>query len=859
MKKAKLGILAFLLVGFVGGTSLSVSTLNEALSKEARVYAESETITWDIANSNYSNEFVLPTYNDGDVVFSPAKGDNSNPPKYFDKGTAARFYAKNTLTIESTGGFAITKVDFNVATGSSWEMDVCTTTAGTIENDSIVLQAEDKVTELTWTAGASKSNGNIRIQSISVTLQAESLALPSFEVQAKQKEYSAGSTLSLDDFEVLGELSNGASVTKDDFTIEVGMNFDDLGFIADETFIWDETPLDPDNHNAVSFTSKHPSEPGGATYLTKIVQFDVLVPTEIVLEGQLDNVSCMLDEMIDLSGLRVIAMPGGSDVTDVATLTVQGASVTEESMDSISVRAEWNDLTISGVYEISVSPFYRDRLSLSDTNASAGSSSYVSFEGLLKHSGTSYSGSNAGSYDSIQLSATNGTSGIVSTVTEGLIKEVVVDWHEETSSNAALNVYASNTAFTSAADLHEDGNDVVLIGTIDRSSMSLTIDEDYAFVGIAATSAASYLKSIDFIWSPYGDRTLTSIEIVGELGQTSYYEGDAIDASGLSLQCTYSDGNSIVLKSGFDIEWDTPTAVLGHLDIKATVTYGGLETSRMFNISVLQKAIRYSYEFKQGDLNSGTLTAEGVVWNYYQDSDFLGWDTNASAKGIQLGSSSKPIDNASLSSYFMTEDLGVRISSITVNASVASSGSAELKVYLNGEEKDSFSLTTTATEYTVSNLTGYGVVEIRIVNNANKAVYLKSVQVDCYTDQIGSILVPLAAEISNFDSCNLATSDFETFKANNEETIEKYSSELEALMVLDKASQNQGGHKDTYYSFMDKYNYCVSLLPAGANYMGINVLGGADETKYALAVGLVVVAVAGGLGFAFYKKRKEAR
>ena len=325
------------------------------------------------------------------------------------------------------------------------------------------------------------------------------------------------------------------------------------------------------------------------------------------------------------------------------------------------------------------------------------------------------------------------------------------------------------------------------------------------------------------------------------------------------MRCTYSDGNSIVLKSGFDIEWDTPTAVLGHLDIKATVTYGGLETSRMFNISVLQKAIRYSYEFKQGDLNSGTLTAEGVVWNYYQDSDFLGWDTNTSAKGIQLGSSGDPIDNASLSSYFMTEDLGVRISSITVNASVASKGSAELKVYLNGEEKDSFGLTTTATEYTVSNLTGYGVVEIRIVNNANKAVYLKSVQVDCYTDQIGSILVPLAAEISNFDSCNLATSDFETFKANNEETIEKYSSELEALMVLDKASQNQGGHKDTYYSFMEKYNYCVSLLPAGANYMGINVLGGDDETKYALAVGLVVVAVAGGLGFAFYKKRKEAR
>lgn len=852
MKKAMLG---YLLVGLVGclGAGIAGVKFHTANLETEIVKAETETASWVLAGA-YTNGSELGAVEDNDVKFTPSKGSNSSAPKYYTTGNAGRFYAGNTLTIESLGGFAITQVDFSVvSSGSTYSISDCSSNMGKISGNSIIISAEEKATDLIWTVAPGESSGQIRISKIVVTLQSESLTLPSFTVTVNQTEFAEGETLSLDDFNVQGSLSNGAAVSMDDFDIKVGIDFDDLGFVSDDSFVFDKTPLQADSHNAIEFTSLYPSETGGTTYLSQIINFSVLAPTDIVLNGSLEYSSYTLDEPIDLSGLRVVAMPTGSDVTDAATIKIDGQAFTEKGMTSIEVSAEWNGLKTAGQYGISVEPVYCDRLTLEDTNASDGSSTYKTFSGVVKHSGTKYAGSSAGSYSSIQLSPTVEGSGIVSTATNGLIRKISIDWNSHCTSRASLDIYAANIALASPSNLQNDGIDK--IGSLNFGDSQFIVDGDYAFVGIRAVDAVCYLNKVDFTWEPYGERELSSIEIIGNLTKTSYYEGDSFSAEGLSLKCFYSDGRSIIIDSDFEIEFDTPTAVAGDPDVMVIASYGGLTTSRTFDVNVQNKAVNYSYVFGRGDFDDGFLDANGVYWNYYQDSSYLGYDVN---KGIQLGSSKDALKSASLYSYFITDDGGANVSSITVNASTASSGDATLEIYLNGNKEGSFELTSSAKDYTVNGLKGFGVVEFRLINRASKAVYLKSMSINCYTDHVGSVLVPLASKLSTFDSCNLAGNEFEEFKNENDNVIDDYRSELESLMILDKASQATNGNKNTYYAFITKYDYCVNALQSGAQYFETSGLHETDNLSYGI-VG--IIGFASGLavlGYTAYKKRDAA-
>ena len=364
------------------------------------------------------------------------------------------------------------------------------------------------------------------------------------------------------------------------------------------------------------------------------------------------------------------------------------------------------------------------------------------------------------------------------------------------------------------------------------------------------------------------DEKATSLSL--EMGDASgvLYQGKEFDSTGYLVKLTYTSESDpsylreeILNPTDEKLTWNYDLSTVGFSSLSVTYTDGDLSLkSNSISVEVKEQVDMYSYAFKSGDIkeNQDSLEANGITWNVCLDptSPYIGIDSN---KGLQFGSGNNPIDRLSLSSYFIGESGCTNVSSITVNASTASSGNARLQIFLNGQEKGSFALTTSAADYAIDNLSGYGVVEIRIVNSAEKAVYIKSIDIIATKSEEGKVLVPLASELANFDSCNLANSDFQTFKTENEATIEQYTSELESLMILDKASQNQSGDKDTYYSFMDKYNYCLAALPGGANYMGNSLLGETDGTMYALVASLAVMAAAGGLAFLFYKKRKEAR
>ena len=141
-----------------------------------------------------------------------------------------------------------------------------------------------------------------------------------------------------------------------------------------------------------------------------------------------------------------------------------------------------------------------DQLTRSTTGVNNGSG-YSDWSGKSGTSGAVYAGNSAGGNNSIQLRASD-NAGIVSTTSPGKIKKVVVDWNSNTASGRIVDVYASNTAYTSSANLFGSTPQGTKVGSITYGSQTeLTITGDYAYVGVRSHGNALYLNSVSFTWA----------------------------------------------------------------------------------------------------------------------------------------------------------------------------------------------------------------------------------------------------------------------------------------------------------------------------------------------------------------------
>ena len=140
----------------------------------------------------------------------------------------------------------------------------------------------------------------------------------------------------------------------------------------------------------------------------------------------------------------------------------------------------------------------------------------------------------------------------------------------------------------------------------------------------------------------------------------------------------------------------------------------------------------YTHIFAQDDLGangspSAEVTLNGVKWNFSMvdsGSKFLGWDSNETAKGVQIGKSKDAATEVVLS----TTGIAGTVKSIKVNTSGASGTDAKLNVTVGGAAFGSeVVLTTTATDYT---LTGSASGEIVLKWTCTaKAIYIKSIEI----------------------------------------------------------------------------------------------------------------------------------
>ena len=167
---------------------------------------------------------------------------------------------------------------------------------------------------------------------------------------------------------------------------------------------------------------------------------------------------------------------------------------------------------------------------------------------------------------------------------------------------------------------------------------------------------------------------------------------------------------------------DGETPALGHTTDNGTCGNCGKEITPD-NAGVTEKS--YSYTLKKDDVSYGTVTLGGVAWTFAGNSTYVGWDSNTSAKGVQLGSGSAPHTTLTVTSEEFTN-----VSKITVNVSGASKIAGTCEVYVGDTKVGTITLTTTATDYSfnVAGLTG----EVKLVysQTSSKAFYLKSFAVE---------------------------------------------------------------------------------------------------------------------------------
>lgn len=144
-----------------------------------------------------------------------------------------------------------------------------------------------------------------------------------------------------------------------------------------------------------------------------------------------------------------------------------------------------------------------DVLNLAFTGVTTNTTTYTDFKDKVGTSGAVYAGNCAGGNASIQLRTKNSNSGIVTTSSGGKAKTITIKWNSNTTSGRTLDVYGKNTAYSSAADLYstEANTSGTKLGSIVYgTSTSLTIDGDYAYIGLRSNSDAMYIESITIAW-----------------------------------------------------------------------------------------------------------------------------------------------------------------------------------------------------------------------------------------------------------------------------------------------------------------------------------------------------------------------
>ena len=122
--------------------------------------------------------------------------------------------------------------------------------------------------------------------------------------------------------------------------------------------------------------------------------------------------------------------------------------------------------------------------------------------------------------------------------------------------------------------------------------------------------------------------TLTSVSVLSTPDKTTYYVGDSLNTSGLSLKLTYSDGSTKAVTSGY-ITSGFSSASAGTKTV--TVSYGGKSTT--FKVSVIKRSVSAPSAPVLSKKTSTTVTLTKVT-GYEYSKDGKTWQSSNIFKSL---------------------------------------------------------------------------------------------------------------------------------------------------------------------------------------------------------------------------------
>lgn len=143
----------------------------------------------------------------------------------------------------------------------------------------------------------------------------------------------------------------------------------------------------------------------------------------------------------------------------------------------------------------------------------------------------------------------------------------------------------------------------------------------------------------------------------------------------------------------------------------------------------------YTHTFKNGELTTegGTVVLSDIEWSA-TSSTYIGWSAQ---KGIQIGSKETVNPTYQLSTKALA---GCKITSVTVNSSIAASSDAKLTISVGDKTSEVFTLGTSNAAYTFNCEDATGDIKISWTAT-QRAYYVKSITIE-YTPDAGSVIVP---------------------------------------------------------------------------------------------------------------------
>ena len=228
---------------------------------------------------------------------------------------------------------------------------------------------------------------------------------------------------------------------------------------------------------------------------------------------------------------------------------------------------------------------------------------YKDWNGKTARSSAVYAGNSAGGNESIQLrsDASKDAAGIITTTSGGKATNITVVWYDETAAGRTLNVYGKKSAYSAVADLRSEDTRGTLLGTIVKgTSTSLTINNDYEYIGLCSNSGAMYLTSIAITWATDGEgdgnattytsyttscADVTAIRIVEPTTKT-FNEGDKLVFDG-EVWAINSDGTETNVTNSSYVSFTCDMNKVGTQTV--TVSYLGFTATYEITINAVDK------------------------------------------------------------------------------------------------------------------------------------------------------------------------------------------------------------------------------------------------------------------------------